>query len=109
MSLKYIFAILICLTPSQIFAQQTGGPYLAWEDKYYTVSKGDYLYKIAKDHDVSFPFLQTVNLLEKRNYTIIQLYKYTIYTYVRHSRVDEYRQYSSMQGHLYSTQDHYTW
>ena len=52
---------------SQVLAQPSGSPYLAWEDRYYTVGKGDYLYKIAKDHNVSFPFLQTVNSIKDPN------------------------------------------
>lgn len=57
----------ITLGYSLLFAEDTDGRYLALEDKYYTVGKGDYLYKIAKEHDVSFPFLQRANLIKDPN------------------------------------------
>ena len=67
MGLRYIFAMLLPLTLSSVLALADSESFLAGEDKYYTVQRGDYLYKIAKDNDVSYPFLQSANLIANPN------------------------------------------
>ncbi|NIT12993.1 MAG: L,D-transpeptidase family protein [Candidatus Dadabacteria bacterium] len=71
MRILRIFAVLISLSAITLNAESKTSAYLFGEDKFYVVQKGDYLYKIAKDNDVSFPFLQKANLIADPNVIVI--------------------------------------